>query len=1255
MLIYVVAITHYALVNKDPYIDGVSNSFTDISNPVYVTDVKMSLPYHKFPAQVINNGTSNILTVDLPIGTSMCLFLQFIAPTLQCRNQVIDTSDLLASIDTRFIQKGFAQTTFDILSNATIYNFVVSNQYDWEYLRESFPTWYVNLTHPILFDTICEGCRSTPDWASFLGIGTAETVFNFGLWGAMKYRDVHARTFMHSLNTALTGGASNVVLPQPAPPPSSPSLSPQTLMDVELSPELSEAFELTPLTAELTGSAASGIAGGTIGMSLSTAAQIAASALPVAGVGSLGISTSALAGVTGVPVGVVTPTIVPTTRLVAERVSTRVRNTITDLREAEAGTRWEIHEAYGQKIASRVRPHLPYVGRGIEPSVSHIPTNVHQVAITAGASVASSAAISVVPAMTSSAITLPGTLLAIMPKLRRRRSPLKSPDKVHKVYATSKTPPKTPQAPVKQTTTPLSSSPSPTTPAPTTPSTMSKPITQPTTPTPPTTPAVATGKLPGGKSGSHPTRIRRQLGFVWNLITKIPSWVYPTISSAVGWAGLGGNLVTHSTERKIMYPITYVSRTERYYVAITSILLSSCFHMYPEEMLAEINAGKPVIEVSGIKYHHSDIVFDFNTMSPGDVLHRCSPLMKTRFLGVPRHAMERSIFTLFDASILINGILYYSGPPKYIIMNYDVYFSEVFSRYKIHSRVAESMSDATGNHMELDFWYPRAPNVSFDDEKVHRRRRDIPVETTTDVPDYSEEVTTPLKSLIHREPAPSISETDVVRGGGVMLDTSVVRGHKSYIRQPIEYTNINWMQETELVSSLDQLMQTPAFRNEMDIQQSILYNSTVSYYRNLRHYMENAKLNTPLVLHRNVYQVPKGITLRTILRSLNPWDFSYPRLLIMRELLNGYQPTKHLTDVVARARTYDSELKYMNLTTLVAMFYSAAFPEDVDGPLALSSGQVSQDDFQTVLEYIYTNSYSRVPVVFIMRDKRDIKRFSDNFLAPIRNTRDPYSWRYYSPFMATTELFWLDRASYSLCISRRRNRRTLKRGKFAGLSVIGNTKDAEFENRCSTASLHVKYDVDITSLASNPFIPPRILTQIASSGPSTEWMQELSSSVYDPGLSELLTAVDSLRDPGSDESAFYGEGGHLYPSVTHVVTAKPNATSAGGELVPESPRRERPRYSKLVKQPDETVEVEYINDMSPNPLSTIAAAAAVVGACAFPCCVFLLVLSFVRRPLRPRITSTSRPSSNEYVGASTVVPVPEHGRSLVPLLENSAA
>lgn len=1170
MVVYILAITDTLLKYGGGTLTGVTSKYYEMPGADLSWPVNMDLPYHHYPAKVVSNMTHRALLVNLPVGTNVCSMLQVIAPTMMCRSDWVTREEVNEHLDFEFVMRTFSLEVLDLNKNASVYNFILSNRVDWKYLLESTPAWLVNLTHPIVFDAECADCEKEPKWGEFFARGAVDTALNFGSYGATKYAMTHYRSYVSALMSRITGGGEaggSVVIAGSGSPsaaggaaahPTTWSASTSGLDTSHISPEvvreaatdlagvsgdvlggspssgIGEFFELAPLSAEL---APATVLVPTVGEALAAPAAFAPTMAAAVG----GVASEAISAVGGVAVGEsaaggATSALTYAGAVKRGLVSTfdRAKVLRNSLVTAERRVRLENSDIMARRTLSALKRHL---------ASTYVPPQAIQVVQTYGSSSAGSlAAASSVPliqsagAATASAsrgLGLAEVVPMLLPKGRRRRALGKRGKGVVKTQVDKKTLSSTARTNATGNTTSGGAS-GAVSPVPAVgggskvssstakppPSTTSTTVSAQNTTTKSVKfmdtnaleDAYARNNMVLGMAGRlrryGSSRQKRGIGaVVWSGLRSIPGWVYPAAGSAMGWGFASTSLQAQPIRRRYIHPVTFISQTERYYTAVASMILNACFFSCPQEIRIAIDGGYPLIRYRGKAYTRSDVVFDFNTMQGGELLHRCSPLFKMPYEGIPESAMKTSIYALFDSEILVGNVLFYNGPPRYIVEDYQHYYDSVFPKYDVYGTNKESRESMTDAEKNI--------RLAFLDEGERRsvrvRRNVSDDEGADDLTDGDEDVSSTSPRSLFKRVEVETTDKNVV-GGATYLIAAPTSSHRSFLTLPAEYKTLSWMGSVDLVSRLDQLMSEPRFRYEMDVIQAIHYNTTASYYQNLRRVLNSNRLETPVIARRKEYTVPKGLGFRELINSLNPFDLSFPRLHLIRELINGYQPTRHLQRVIVRATEYGYNLKFANLTTMLALFYSTDFPDDDEGTRDISTATIVADEFGSLLDYLYTSSYARVPIVMIVQDTRDIKRLSDMFLTPVRTSTDITTWRYYSPFLITNSPNWIHRASHSVCISRRRRIRTALKGRFAGLLVSGNSRDMEFSKRCLMASMHVKYQSDISAIATNPFLHPRITTFLASNTISTEWMQEVSQPTHDPGLSEVLQSVKDLPD-----------------------------------------------------------------------------------------------------------------------------------------------
>ncbi|CAH0731371.1 unnamed protein product, partial [Brenthis ino] len=82
------------------------------------------------------------------------------------------------------ITKIFGLSSLRLDDDASFYALVIANNLDMSYIAQSFPTVLANSTEPIQVKDVCleaDGCRTSPNWNDFLGLGIRDTIITHGL------------------------------------------------------------------------------------------------------------------------------------------------------------------------------------------------------------------------------------------------------------------------------------------------------------------------------------------------------------------------------------------------------------------------------------------------------------------------------------------------------------------------------------------------------------------------------------------------------------------------------------------------------------------------------------------------------------------------------------------------------------------------------------------------------------------------------------------------------------------------------------------------------------------------------------------------------------------------------------------------------------------------------------------------------------------------------------------------------------------
>lgn len=398
--------------------------------------------------------------------------------------------------------------------------------------------------------------------------------------------------------------------------------------------------------------------------------------------------------------------------------------------------------------------------------------------------------------------------------------------------------------------------------------------------------------------------------------------------------------------------------------------------------------------------------------------------------------MRASLSVMFDISVEVNEVIYYSGFPPYLLGVKDS-LADFFSLSRKH------------------LWY--AEDAKEHPNEGRRFRRSI---------------------------------------GGVI---------------PHDYSSSGWPKSEDFTYSLSTLLDDMSIRTEFDILQASHYNASVDYYHTLLAAASNSRLwyiNIKAPKRLNL-ELPFSVT--RIITTLSPFDMAFPRLLLLREILDGYLPNQHILGLAAAGKRLSLSLRHADLHTILGLAWNYMYPDDVEGSLSLTSGEVDGEDFEDVVSQIYTGKYARIPVLFVFLRPADAVAMSSLFLYPIRNTKSAPSWTTFSPFMSTTSTSFIPWASYSVCISPSIMERSIsKTANRTGLYAIRgkrNRKYMEFKAACVSSTLHLTFEEHVSDILDNALLPHRIKSIMSSGSTDSAWLAALEHDQYDPGLTEILSRV----------------------------------------------------------------------------------------------------------------------------------------------------
>lgn len=316
-----------------------------------------------------------------------------------------------------------------------------------------------------------------------------------------------------------------------------------------------------------------------------------------------------------------------------------------------------------------------------------------------------------------------------------------------------------------------------------------------------------------------------------------------------------------------------------------------------------------------------------------------------------------------------------------------------------------------------------------------------------------------------------------------------------------EYPTLSWSGSADLVYTIAHLLNIPSVYGEFERMQAFHYNNSLDYYRTAAS-LYNSPDFIPAPTSR---RLPTNFIfpLVDVLRSINPYDVSMPRMNIIREFISGFLPEKHAACISAAAQRMDLRLEHANLYVIIASFWSCAYPDDIEGIDAILSRNITSDDFEQVLLSLYVKKYSRIPILLVIDNKRRAEHFQKNFITHVRTTDSPDTWKYYSPIVITTSTDFIMSSAYSVCISRRPKRSGTGAGRLYGIRGQGSRSHQSFLAGCTNARLHLTYTSSVVEVMAHPLMPNRI-NSLLSVSTSHDLAVLDSSDAYDPVLSDIL-------------------------------------------------------------------------------------------------------------------------------------------------------
>lgn len=504
------------------------------------------------------------------------------------------------------------------------------------------------------------------------------------------------------------------------------------------------------------------------------------------------------------------------------------------------------------------------------------------------------------------------------------------------------------------------------------------------------------------------------------------------------------NLMPYDVDIHVIQPIQHLASYERFYIAASTLMFCQCFHN--EEITSAVDKESNTnlrLTVSGRTFTDKDVVYNIRQGIPGDVLHRCSPFFHDKTTGLSQELLLEVLSVHFDTTFVLEGVLFYNGPAKYIINDYRAYFRDIYPLFSPTSSVPKSS----------DLY-----KVAEYNNDLRRSRRHKVVKRKTYTTTYHE------------------------------------LGNKVKLNSESSYT-----------STIQALLQTPRLRYEFDLMSNTHYNTSFSYYKHLRQYVESDVLDFSKPIHHSGFKVVPGITMIEVLRNINPFDMYIPRMNIIREFIGGYDVVGEIRKLRDVARSASQQLEYAPLRTLVGLLWLASHPSDQTGYNALASGDLSPEQSNKVFSSMYRLRYARVPIMLVVRDNNDIQTLTSMFVVHVRQTTAIKSWSLYSPILITDSISLIPSASYSICVSQKIRNKEVVETVF-GPETNSVYTDNLFMDACDLATIHVTYDDSLQELLENEYMPDRVKSLMSTTVNETYNLP--SGGAYDPILSEVITIVE---------------------------------------------------------------------------------------------------------------------------------------------------
>lgn len=558
------------------------------------------------------------------------------------------------------------------------------------------------------------------------------------------------------------------------------------------------------------------------------------------------------------------------------------------------------------------------------------------------------------------------------------------------------------------------------------------------------------------QAGVFSRRLAQGFRATGKALERIPSWVGHATVVAVPWILSGmEHLTTLDPTVTVIHPIQRLASYERYFIAMTTLIFCQCFHDagIRETVLDRHDKEMDIIVISGRNMTPADIIFDLARALPGDTLRECSPFFMNQFVGFSQAILLEILSVHFDVSLVVGDILFYSGPAKYIISDYTAYYNDVFPNFSpyLYSREKSNHDQSLSQVAAYNNHFSRV-------RRAQRRKR----------------------------------ASYTFHGREVSGD------------RPKSYPSVLFHSESSFTLSVQYLLDTPKLRFEFDILQASHYNTSFSYYQNLRKFASTSSINFNEATSHSSFRVVRGITLVEIMRGMNPFDLYVPRLNIIRELISGYNLMGDLQNLRRASVKMNINLEYASLPSLVGLFYIVQYPTDRVGFNKILNMDVSKDTMRTIGSALYQMRYARVPMLIVAQTDEILSSLRKMFVVHVRVLEDISSWVHYSPVMLTTSITMIPSGAYTMCLSKTRTH-TSKYSLFGEESAdLG--WDSLFTDACDVATIHVTFDNTVSEILENQNMPDRLKSLLTVEANSSYAIP--SGGLYDPILSEVINMVE---------------------------------------------------------------------------------------------------------------------------------------------------